>query len=427
MTKARLLLSLLALLVGWAIDAHAISLSLQGNGGAGVEPGAAQALYGSDRQGRPTLITYVGAAAPDGSTVTDVGVPAMMPDGRVIFGAETTGSDGALRWSIYYGIPDTPVERRVVEAVNIKNARDDCRPELKNDPYPVADAQGSIAFTARGGPGGDALFLYSHGVFSCLAYPGMKTLEGHEIAILSFGSPQMGIDGEVAFIGYLNADDETPQKKSHRQAILLASQRKGIVALAVEGELGPNRSRYERPLGLPTAVASPEGTMVAFTARTPSGGALFLYRSGAVARILPSGTVTRLGPVSFLSPGRPGLAPDATTAVLAGCARIPAIFKLQRGRLNLSLQRGQITPIGTEVESLSDPIMTAAGAIFVGATDSEREDRLFVLGPDDSFFEIGEPGIIYRIAMSSEGRRHTVFTGTLAVNQHGDFAYLGGK
>jgi hypothetical protein len=113
--------------------------------------------------------------------------------------------------------------------------------------------------------------------------------------------------------------------------------------------------------------------------------------------------------------------------VLAGCARVPAIFKLQRGRLNLSLQRGQITPIGTEVESLSDPIMTAAGAIYVGATDSERADHVFVLGPDDSFFEIGEPGTIYRIAMSSEGRRHTVFTGTLSVNQHGDFTYLGGK
>lgn len=425
--KARVLLPMLALLAGCAIEAHAISLSLQGNGGAGVEPGAAQALYGSDRQGKATLITSVGAVAPDDSTVTDVGVPSMMPDGRVVFAAETTDSKGALRWSIYYGIPDAPLERRVVEALNLKNSRDDCRPELRNDPYPVADAQGSIAFTAAGGPGREALFLYSRGAISCLAYPGMKTLEGHEIAILSFGSPQMGIDGEVAFIGYLKSNDETPEGKSHRQAILLASARKGVLALAVEGELGPNRSRYERPLGLPTAVASPEGTMVAFTAKTPSGGALFLYRSGAVARILPSGTVTRLGPVSYLSPGRPGLTPDGTTAVLAGCARIPAIFKLQRGRLNLSLQRGQITPIGTEVESLSDPIMTAAGAIYVGATDSAREERFFVLGPDDSFYEVGEPGIIYRIATSSEGRRHTVFTGTLSVNQHGDFAYLGGK
>ena len=63
----------------------------------------------------------------------------------------------------------------------------------------------------------------------------------------------------------------------------------------------------------------------------------------------------------------------------------------------------------------------------IRATDSERADHVFVLGPDDSFFEIGEPGTIYRIAMSSEGRRHTVFTGTLSVNQHGDFTYLGGK
>jgi hypothetical protein len=49
-----------------------------------------------------------------------------------------------------------------------------------------------------------------------------------------------------------------------------------------------------------------------------------------------------------------------------------------------------------------------------------------VLSPDDAFFEVGESEFIYRIAMGAQ-KHHSIFTGTLTVNQHGDFAYLGGR
>jgi hypothetical protein len=117
---------------------------------------------------------------------------------------------------------------------------------------------------------------------------------------------------------------------------------------------------------------------------------------------------------------------DGTTAVLAGCARTPAIFRLNRQRLDLRIQRGQLTPFGTELESLGDPVLTASGSMFIGATDSDDHEKLFVLSGADEFFEVGEPELIYRIAMSAS-RRHSIFTGTLTVNQHGDFGYLGGR
>jgi hypothetical protein len=166
--------------------------------------------------------------------------------------------------------------------------------------------------------------------------------------------------------------------------------------------------------------------MIAFTAKTPTGGALFLYSGGSMARILPTGTLTSVGPVTYLSAGRPGLMADGTTAVLAGCARIPAIFRLTRQRLDLRIERGQLTPIGTELESLGDPVLTASGAMFVGATDSDDHEKLYVLSPDDAFFEVGESEFIYRIATGAQ-KHHSIFTGTLTVNQHGDFAYLGGR
>jgi hypothetical protein len=120
------------------------------------------------------------------------------------------------------------------------------------------------------------------------------------------------------------------------------------------------------------------------------------------------------------------LTADGTTAVLAGCARTPGIFRLARQRLDLRISRGQLTPFGTELESLGDPVLTASGAMFVGATDSDNHEKLFVLSGDDAFFEVGEPELIYRIATNT-GKHHSIFTGTLTVNQHGDFAYLGGR
>ena len=172
-------------------------------------------------------------------------------------------------------------------------------------------------------------------------------------------------------------------------------------------------------------LASAEGTLIAFTAKTGSGSALFLYRNGQMSRILPTGTSTPIGPVSYLSPGRPGLMADGTTAVLAGCARLPVVFRLAHQKLDVRLQRGQLTPFGTELESLGDPVLTATGSMYIGATDSDGNEKLYVLSGEDSFFEVGEPEMIYKIAMGSH--HHAIFTGTLTVNERGDFAYLGGK
>jgi len=414
----------LAMLLLTPLSAHAVSLSLNGNS-ADLQMDNTQAVYASDSNGVPMLITAVGMNAPGGGVVTEVGVPSMMPDGRVIFGAETQPKDPNIkaRWNIFIGNADAVPSRRVISAVNPKKLTDDCTPAFKGDPYPVADMDGNIAFISTVPHSPDALFFYSHGQLTCIAKAGEKTTAGHQIAILSFGSAQIGDDGQVAFTGFLGDDS---QPTGHHQALLLASPAGGVTELAVEGEYGPNHTLYQRPFGLPAALPTPLGIMVAFTAKTPSGAALFLYSGGSMARILPTGTLTSVGPVSYLSAGRPGLMADGTTAVLAGCAHTPAIFRLTHQRLDLRIQRGQLTPIGTELESLGDPVLTASGAMFVGATDTDDREKLYVLSPDDAFFEVGESDFIYRIAMGAP-KHHSIFTGTLTVNQHGDFAYLGGR
>ncbi len=424
MFNFRALASALAIVLLTPLSAHAVSLTLNGTS-ADLQMDNTQAVYASDSNGVPVLITEIGMRAPGGGVVTEVGVPSMMPDGRVIFGAETQPADTKVpaRWNIFIGDADNIPSHRVVAALNPKAPVGDCRPAFKGDPYPLADMDGNIAFMSIVPHGRDALFLYSHGKLSCMAKAGDKTNEGHEIAVLSFGSPQMTDDGQVVFTGYLG---ESGKPAGHHQALLLASVDGGVTELAVEGEYGPNHTLYQRPFGLPAALSTPLGIMVAFTAKSPSGAALYLYSGGSMARILPTGTLTSVGPVSYLSPGRPGLMADGTTAVLAGCAHVPAIFRLSRQRLDLRIQRGQLTPFGTELESLGDPVLTASGAMFIGATDSDDLEKLYVLSPGDAFFEVGESELIYRIAMGAQ-KHHSIFTGTLTVNQHGDFAYLGGR
>jgi hypothetical protein len=424
MFNFRALSSALAILLLTPLTANAVSLSLNGDG-ANLQMDNTQAVYASDSNGVPMLITEVGMRAPGGGIVTEVGVPSMMPDGRVIFGAETQPKDLNIkaRWNIFIGNADAIPSHRIIAALNPKAIEGDCVPAFKGDPYPVADMDENISFISTVPHGRDALFFYSHGKLACMAKAGDKTVEGHEIAVLSFGSAQMGEGGQVVFNGFLSDNAKPP---GHRQALLLASMSGRVTELAVEGEYGPNHTLYQRPFGLPAALPSSLGIMVAFTAKTPSGGALFLYSNGSMARILPTGTLTSVGPVTFLSAGRPGLMADGTTAVLAGCARIPAIFRLTRQRLDLRIERGQLTPFGTELESLGDPVLTASGAMFVGATDTDDREKLYVLSPNDAFFEVGESELIYRIAMGAQ-KHHSIFTGTLSVNQHGDFAYLGGR
>jgi hypothetical protein len=405
------------------LSAHAVSLTLNGNG-ADMRMDDTQAVYASNSNGVPILITAVGMPAPGGA-VTEVGVPSMMPDGRVIFGAETQPKDTNVkaRWNIFIGNADAVPSHRIIAALNPKALTGDCTPAFKGDPYPVADMDENIAFISAVPHGRDALFFYSHGKLICMAKAGQKTNEGHEIAVLSFGSEQMGDDGQVVFNGFLG---DSAKPAVHQQALLLASLTSGVRELAVEGEYGPNHTLYQRPFGLPAALPTSLGTMIAFTAKTPSGAALFMYSGGSMARVLPTGTLTSVGPVTYLSAGRPGLMADGTTAVLAGCARTPAIFRLTRQRLDLRIERGQLTPFGTELESLGDPVLTASGAMFVGATDSDEHEKLYVLSPDDAFFEVGASEFIYRIALGAQ-KHHSIFTGTLTVNQQGDFAYLGGR
>jgi hypothetical protein len=154
---------------------------------------------------------------------------------------------------------------------------------------------------------------------------------------------------------------------------------------------------------------------------------LFLYHDGQITRVLSLGNPTAVGPISYLSLGRPALTPTGVMAVMASCGRLPAILRLgSRSRLDLDVHRGQVTPFGTELESFGDPSLSDTGTLYVGAADSEGQEKIYVLSLDGAFSALGSDELLYKIAYRID--RSTAAIGpSLAVNGHGDFAYLGAR
>src|ERR1700675_3697097 len=139
MFNFRALPSALAILLLTPLSAHAVSLTLNGDS-ADLQMDNTQAVYASDSNGVPVLITEIGMRAPGGGLVTEVGWPAMMPDGRVFFGAETHPKDTNVktRGNIFIGNAGAGPSHRIVAALNPKALAGDCSPAFKGDPYPVA-------------------------------------------------------------------------------------------------------------------------------------------------------------------------------------------------------------------------------------------------------------------------------------------------
>ena len=143
-----------------------------------------RALYASDKRGNVVLITEVGAQAPEAAgKFSELGVPQMAPDGRVLFAAETMVNDHHPHWDIFVGNPEAPLRDRVSHVLKPPAAGTDCLPQFKGDPYPVADANGAIAFNAPQVGGRDALFLYSGGRLECVARVGDTTNHGNVITV----------------------------------------------------------------------------------------------------------------------------------------------------------------------------------------------------------------------------------------------------
>lgn len=234
------------------------------------------ALYVTSADGRRTRALQVGAVIPGGGTVSEIGVPAFLHDGSMIFAAQVR-TDDKVEWRIFRADTKQPNVIKIRPAMATSAASSDCRPMLKTDLHIVTDEDAAFAFVADREGGGSALFRYASGRLTCEVRTGDRTAEGNIIRSLGFGSAMMSQDAAVVLEANLARDEAASANRPTRKAIVLATRDVLPREIAVQGNRTRDGAVYGAHFGLPAISAVAGGdAIVAFTNQTNVGTALFL-------------------------------------------------------------------------------------------------------------------------------------------------------
>jgi len=403
-----------------ATPAKAVVFNIGGpEGAAGVDMNTTSGLYASGRDEVATLIAQLGAIAPGGDIFEDLGVPSISPEGDVVFGAETVGQDQRPRWDIYRANVGAPGNLRIVRVLDGAAMADNCHPNFKVDPYPIASANGEVAFLAPEASGKDAVFRYENGRLDCVARVGDHTAQGHTLKLLYFGSADIAGSGEMAFLGRV---EEGGNHGVEKAVVLTLDGNSSMREVAREGDTAPGGGSFGPSFGRPAIVHSGFENIIAFTNRNSLANTAYIGTAGLLARSFHTGTRTTLGVLTYISDGRPGLLPDGTLIISGASKDRAAIFKAKDGELTPIKREGDLTQFGTRLQGFVDPSVTSSGLVYLGGHDDTGVQHLFVF---ESGADLQIP-IESSADVSASGRwMPPFFPGSLAVNQRGDLAALG--
>ena len=386
-------------------SAHAYTLGLD----ASISQDA-DVLYALDRDGREVKIAQAGSPGPDWVVIEDLGMPSVALDGTVLFGAASQWNH-QLRWSIFIAEPDTGAIFRLALPTSIEGGSD---LDMTADPRPQQTSDGGIVFLAHESAGDDALFKLTHGKLKRLARTGERLPDGRTVHVITFGSVRPTSQGEIAFLGYLEPDG---------QAEMMVSENGAISIVALQDRPLPSGEHF-RSFGLPSATVTADGPLVAFTARTDRGAALFTFEQDTLHKVLSPSASCGLGHIDYLSPASPGLNDQGALAVLGRCSGTMGIFMVRRGTAEWVVNADHATDDGTRFDRLGDPVFSA-GTVFFGALTADGATSFFNIfeGKITQFVPTAMPE--REIADRGSANRHTIEVVTMSINQRGQMAYLG--
>ena len=407
----RMTLSLMAA-VGLLKISTALAYMLDWEGG--VE--TPSALYASAPGGHLVRILEAGASAPNGGTISEIGVPALALDGSLIFGAEVRKRD-EVGWQIFRAYPAVGEAARIELVLNDSTMQPGCRPVLKTDPYAVAGSDGSIVFVAGDEYGGSALFRYAKGRIDCEMRVGDRTAEGRVIANLGFGSAQVGENGATVLHANLARSSDAARRHVTRNAILLAIPGAAAREIAVEGNRTLDGKRYGPDFGLPAISTTGGSLLIAFINHGAHGSALFVGAPNKLLRTLGTGSRTQAGPLTFLSDRRPSLSQDGSVAIRAASGERSMILLIRGGEPFLVSREGDQTRDGQILKGLGDPVRAASGSVFAEAIDQGEGERAYSFSSDGSSARVSRIPTVLSSTIE-------VFPSSLAANQSGRYAFL---
>lgn len=412
--------------------ARAVSLTF-GPGGAAVAMEHVSVLYAGRPGGAVVPIVRVGDRAP-GGTISELGVPYQLSGGRVLFGATIIDSGQHESWDILIANPAAHGDTQITRALEHAAVAPGCAPHFVEDPSPVANKQGTIAFAAPAKSGGDAIFLYREGELRCSAHTGDTTDRGHQIAKFSFGSMALAPAGTTIIASaYLRGGPSRAARSAlwwHDDPLAIVEIAPGrpIAEIAVEGEIAPGGKRYG-VLGLPALAGARGAGAVVFADDGPGENAVYIFDHARARRALERGAATSAGAITFIGTGRPGLAPDGTIALRGASGPREIIMRLDR--------RGQVRIVATAIDSdpapsgalasFGDPIAAVGPATIFPAMDSTGQQGIFLADPRGSVHQVDSAPLHDAAFEVDAPARHYVASSTLSTAADGGFCYLGGR
>jgi len=390
-----------------AVDAFVISLGE----GLPQDPGVmrssgAEVLYATDRDGQEVKLAGTDAPLGDG-TPLDLGKPSVGPDGTVVFGAAFRRGN-QVRWEVFAANPDN----HAVSRLPLPISRGEGALELVTDPTPLAQADGSMVFAAEEDAHREAVYQLKGGNLTCLLRSGSNLGPGRMLRNLGFGTLAVADGGSVALIGYLTA--------SGKAELLISNG--GTRVLAAVGQRAPDGVRY-RDLG-PPSVSGSHG--IVFAALTDGGGRVYESEEGKLRVVLRAGSGCRVGKISYISQDRVGLNSDGSIAVAGTCSGSPALFLISKSHPT-TLMGTTSGPTDSEFVDLAMPRLFDDGGIMFSASTRTGGDGLYSIRPASGRANLSGPVLpLLSASTSSVDALHSILVVSVASNEDGRLAYLGG-
>ena len=165
---------------------------------------------------------------------------------------------------------------------------------------------------------------------------------------------------------------------------------------------------------------------VAFAALTDGGARVYENEEGKLQVALTVGSSCGAGKISYISQDRVGLNSDGSITVAGSCSGTPALFLISNSHPTMLVGTGSGRANSAFID-LEMPRLFDDGSIMFSASTRAGGEGLYSIRPGSGTANPSGPALpLLSASTSSVEPLHSVLVVSVASNEHGLLAYLGG-